>query len=185
MSEPRPNACTGEGNPVLILKDCKHGKGVFAGKKFKAGETIFVCKAELCTYEQLPYPYDATEDRWVQVGDNLYMGPTGDFDDFINHSCDPNAALIIPAGDAVRGGVALIALREINKDEEITFDYSTTMDEDDWEMDCCCGSEKCRKRIRDFKYLPEDTQQAYIRLGIIPEYIMKNLKKLSNPKGQS
>ncbi|MCX5812827.1 MAG: SET domain-containing protein-lysine N-methyltransferase [Proteobacteria bacterium] len=161
--------------PDLILKDAKHGKGVFAGRKFKAGEMIIEFKGNFMTYEEQA-DLCLVEDRYVQVGHNLFMGPSGDIDDYINHSCNPNAALIIPAGDAVRGGVALIALREINEDEEITFDYSTTMDEDDWEMDCGCGSEKCRKRIRDFKYLPEDTQEKYIRLGIVPDYIMKKLK---------
>ncbi|MBI2625395.1 MAG: hypothetical protein HYW70_03640 [Candidatus Nealsonbacteria bacterium] len=60
---------------------------------------------------------------------------------------------------------------------EITFDYSTTMDEDDWGMDCQCGSKSCRGRIRDFKYLPPDIQKKYLDLGIVPEYISKNFQK--------
>jgi hypothetical protein len=49
------------------------------------------------------------------------------------------------------------------------------MDEDEWEMDCICGSEKCRKRIRDFKYLPKSIQQYYAHLGIVPKYILEQL----------
>lgn len=64
-------------------------------------------------------------------------------------------------------------MRDIKKDEECTFDYSTTMDEDDWEMDCSCGSKNCRHQIRDFKYLPKKLQEKYIEMGIIPDYIVK------------
>jgi hypothetical protein len=51
------------------------------------------------------------------------------------------------------------------------------MDEDEWEMDCKCKSKNCRKRIRDFKYLPKEIQEKYLRLGIIPKYCKKKSKK--------
>lgn len=63
-----------------------------------------------------------------------------------------------------------MAIKDIEKGEEITWDYSTTMDEDIWEMDCNCGSKKCRKRIRDFKYLPKEIKERYVKLGIVPDY---------------
>lgn len=99
------------------------------------------------------------------------MGPSGDTDDFFNHSCAPNAGLKID------GKVFLIAIQNIANGDEITWDYSTTMDADDWEMDCNCGSKNCRGRIRDFKYIPQDTQKRYLDLGIVPEYISKNFRK--------
>ena len=71
----------------------------------------------------------------------------------------------------------LVAIMDIHEGEEITWDYSTTMNEDDWEMDCVCGSKNCRGRIRDFKYLPENVQQKYINLRIVPKYILENLKR--------
>ena len=72
------------------------------------------------------------------------------------------------------------SIKDIKKGEEITWDYSTTMDEDKWEMDCVCQSKNCRKRIKDFKYLPKEIQQKYIKLGIVPDYILENLKR--NPE---
>jgi hypothetical protein len=69
--------------------------------------------------------------------------------------------------------VRLIAIRDISPGEQITFDYSTTMDEDDFEFDCLCGSPKCRGRIRDFKHLPADLRHQYIKLRIVPEYNLK------------
>lgn len=105
----------------------------------------------------------------MQIGKNVYMGPSGGLDDLVNHSCNPNSGLMIQGKRAI-----LVAIKNIRKSEEITMDYSTTMDEDDWEMDCKCQSKNCRKRIRDFKYLPKETQQAYMVWGIVPKYILNN-----------
>ena len=123
----------------------------------------------------MPIQYDEVEDHYVQIDKNLYMGPSGGVDDFFNHSCNPNSGLKIEGKRVI-----LVAIKNIKKNKEIMWDYSTTMDEDDWELDCTCGSKNCRKRIRDFKYLPKEIQQKYIKLGIVPKYIMENLKR--NPE---
>lgn len=159
------------GSKNLIVRKTQNGKGVFANKDFKKNEFILEFRGDLYTSEELPTPYNKTEDRYMQIGENLYIGPSGDIDDFLNHSCDPNSGVKINGKK-----VFLIAIKEIKKNEEITWDYSTTMDEDDWEMNCNCGSKSCRGRIRDFKYLPSDIQKKYLDLGIVPEYIQKNLQ---------
>ncbi len=41
----------------------------------------------------------------------------------------------------------LVALRDISVDEELHFDYSTTMSEGDWTMRCRCGAAQCRSLI--------------------------------------
>ena len=57
---------------------------------------------------------------------------------------------------------------------EITWDYSTTMDEPGWELECRCGNQNgCRKQITSFQYLPKERQKYYIDLGIVPTYIQK------------
>ena len=155
-----------ESENFLIVKNTKNGKGVFANKKFRSGEIIFEFHGKFFTYEKLPTPYNEVEDHYVQIGKSLYMGPSGGIDDFFNHSCAPNTGLKINGKK-----VFLIAIEDIMSGDEITWDYSTTMDEDDWEMDCECGSKNCRGRIRDFKYLPQDTRKRYLELGIVPEYI--------------
>ncbi|MEM3091465.1 MAG: SET domain-containing protein [Candidatus Pacearchaeota archaeon] len=155
----------------LILGKSKNGKAVFANKNFKKGEEIIEFKGKIFTYEQLPESYNEVEDHYVQIDKNLYMGPSGNLDDFFNHSCNPNSGLKIEGKRVI-----LIAIENIKKGEEITWDYSTTMDENDWEMDCMCQSKKCRKKVKDFKYLPKKIQQKYIQLRVVPKYILKNLK---------
>ncbi|MFH1626955.1 MAG: SET domain-containing methyltransferase [bacterium] len=161
-----------ESKKFLTVKNTKNRKGVFADKNFKKGETIFEFHGKFFTYEELPTPYNEVEDHFVQIGENLYMGPSGGIDDFFNHSCAPNAGLKIEDKK-----VFLTAIKNISSGDEITWDYSTTMDEDDWEMDCECESKTCRRRIRDFKYLPPEIQKKYLNLGIVPKYISEDFQK--------
>ncbi|MCX6814076.1 MAG: SET domain-containing protein-lysine N-methyltransferase [Candidatus Aenigmarchaeota archaeon] len=98
----------------------------------------------------------ATKSKGIHEGDVLQAGFNKYIDCtkpcvYVNHSCNPNTG--------VKDDRELFAIKNIKADEQITFDYSTVMDEDDWEMDCKCGSRNCRKRIRDFKYLPKSLQK--------------------------
>lgn len=160
----------------LILKENPYGKGVFAGRKFSRGEVIIEFTGDWFTYEE-QYEPCLVEDMYLQVGENLFIGPSGGLDDFINHSCDPNAAIIIgrQAGRQAGRTILLVAIRDISADEEIAYDYSLLMIDDDWEMACQCGSPNCRKRVREFKYLPDEVQEHYVALGIVPDYVMKRL----------
>ncbi len=154
----------------VYAKDSETGKGVFASENIKNGEKIMKFVGKILTTKQLPTPYDEVEDHYVQIGKDLYMGPSGKLDDLFNHSCDPNSGLKINGRNVV-----LVAIKNIKKGKEVTWDYSTTMDEDDWELDCLCGSKNCRRKIKDFKYIPKKIQQKYIKLGIVPKYILKNI----------
>lgn len=157
----------------LFLSESKTGKSIIANRYFKKNEYIMEFRGALFTYKQLPTPYTVDNDHYIQIESDLYIGPSGDLDDFVNHSCNPNSGIIVTGKKVV-----LIAIKNIQRNEEITFDYSTTMDEDDWEMDCNCGSKYCRKKIKDFKHLSKKIQEKYIRLGIVPNFILKNIKKI-------
>jgi hypothetical protein len=104
----------------------------------------------------------------LQIGPDLYMGESGQADDFVNHCCEPNAGMRIDGTE-----VRLIAIKEIKPGQQISFDYSTTMDEDDFEFDCLCGSPNCRGKIRDFKHLPAAIRKQYADLGVVPIYNQK------------
>ncbi len=156
---------------AIFLRETGTGKGVFANRGFRKSEEIICFKGKLLSHKQLPVPYDSVDDHFVQIGPKLYMGPSGKPDDFINHSCNPNSGLKI-----IGKKIILVAVRKIKTGEEICWDYSTTMDEDDWEMECECGSIICRRIVRDFKHLPIGLQKKYLKLEIVPDYIIKSLK---------
>ncbi len=157
----------------LVLRQTKKGKGVFAGRDFTKGEEILEFHGKLIALSELPKPYNMDDDHYVQIDPNLYMGPSGGLDDFFNHSCEPNSWLKITGKKAI-----LVAMKNIKNGEEIAFDYSLTMNEESswYELRCNCGSKNCRKTVKNFTHLPEDVKNRYIRLGIVPEYILKEAK---------
>jgi len=81
----------------------------------------------------------------------------------VNHSCDPNCGIV--------NGCDLVATRDIAEGEELAYDYSTTMDEDDWTMPCACGSARCRGVVRDFVSLPHEDRLRYLRQGVVMPFI--------------
>ena len=100
-----------------------------------------------------------------------WIYPIG-IDMYVNHSCDPNTG--------IKGKVTFVALRNIKKDEEITFDYSISEDSL-WEMPCNCGAKNCRKIVGGIKTLPEKTYKKY--LPYIPKYFQKVYEKANKKNG--
>lgn len=89
----------------------------------------------------------------LEVDGEFMSGPTR----FINHSCDPNLRIFARVGDHADKHIhdlALFAIHDIAKGEELTFDYvdgqgeieSNARDEKLQEemTRCLCGSKKCR-----------------------------------------
>jgi SET domain-containing protein len=147
----------------LIVKTGVSGRGVFAQQPIAPGSVLLHFTGPLLRYEQT-----TPQTLALQIGPNLYLGASGNMDDFVNHSCNPNCGMVI---EGTR--VTLIAIRDIAAGEELFFDYSTTMDEDDFEMTCRCGEAVCRKIVRDFKHLSMDLRRKYTAFGIVPEYNLK------------
>ncbi len=106
--------------------------------------------------------------EYLQVGPNTFIGLSGDVDDHLNHSCDPNCKLYVVGNRAI-----LFSLYVIPVGAELTFDYSTTSTDthDTWKMDCKCGSYKCRKVISGYQYLDSQLQSTYKEKGMIPLYL--------------
>lgn len=174
------NRETKENAGEVIVKKTEIGEGVFANREFKKGENVFEFKGEVVKGDDIPEIINPEDDRFMQIGEDLYIGRSGNTDDLFNHSCNPNSGMFFvksEEGGGKRTRYFLRAIKNIKKDEEITWDYSTTMDEDGWEMDCLCGSKNCRHKIRDFKYLPKKVQDNYIRKGMVPSYIIEGLKE--------
>jgi len=157
------------------------GKGVFAKKLISKGETICFMEGELMSLDEMINRVDSNLENGsdpLGVDDETYL----DLEELprsINHSCCPNAF--------IKGKNELIALKNINKGEEITYDYSTTMDDNRekiestggtlWTIKCRCGNKDCRKRINQFKTLPFEKQRYYIENKLAPDFILKKFSK--------
>ena len=124
---------------------CGKGLSLFADKKFKKGDKIIYLKGKLVDVHSVnPSP------ETIQISDNEFLD-SRDYvpEDFISHSCTPNTKF-----DLVERWV--VAIKDISKNGEITFNYLTTeWDMKKWGTDfkCICGSKKCFGHIKGFRYL--------------------------------
>ncbi len=142
------------------------GKAVFAARPFKRGDVVTQFTGPRIHKSKIPRRYKGEGDRYMQIGLDYYLGSSGDIDDLINHSCNPNTGFkFSPAG------ILLVAIRDIQIGDEITWDYSSTLFESVWKMKCDCHEKNCRKIIGDFTLLDKQIQQRYRQLDIVPQYI--------------
>ncbi|KQN29353.1 MULTISPECIES: SET domain-containing protein [unclassified Sphingomonas] len=142
------------------------GKAVYAAAGFAQGETVIRFSGRRVGADRVPALMQGTDDRFVQITADSFMGPSGRIDDLINHSCAPNTGLRF--GD---DGVILIALRDIAPGEEIAWDYSTTLSLPAWRMPCACGSAACRGTIGGFETLPIERQRWFLERDMVAPYL--------------
>ena len=89
----------------------------------------------------------------IQIGRNLHLGKSGDFDDFINHSCRPNSFIRFPE-------LTLEALYDIGPGEELTINYCASELEMQEPFECGCGMANCYKIVKGFAYLSDPEKKA-------------------------
>lgn len=153
----------------LTLKNSKCGIGVFASKDFKKDECIIHFKGKIFDDDEIEY--GSYEEKYcIQIGKRTFIGPSGELDDFINHSCNPNAGIKLTSN-----GLILIAIRKIKTGEEITWDYSTWTSESYWQMNCKCNSRNCRIRIGNFYTLPKNLREKYARLRVVGNFVKNDV----------
>ena len=134
-------------SPSLEIRtDGAGGLGVFAQASVEPGEVLV----------GLAHRFVTERDRHtIQLGDDLHQAFTNEMDDYVNHSCDPNAVL-----DFER--LELVAVRPIAAGEEVSTNYLTF----EWEMvepfACRCGASRCLGEIRGFAHLDPDEQDELL-----------------------
>ncbi len=152
-------------NP-FIVRPHRFGRGLFATRCIKFGGRVLCFRGPLIDFARSRNP--RFECYCVQVGPNSYT-LTWAPERFINHSCAPNLGF--------RDARELRALRLIQPGDELTFDYSTSMAEDAWTMECQCGAPHCRHLIGDFVDLPGEIKARYRELGIVPEWLSEDFER--------
>lgn len=129
------------------------GVGVFAQRDLPAGMLISPCSGYKVNLEHVT-------PMCLQLDEDVFLQGTGQFDDYINHSCEPNCVV------RFKNGVpTLVVLNGIKVGEQLTFDYNTT----EWDMleqeakcneevsfSCMCGSSRCVGPVKGFRYLNAD-----------------------------
>ena len=127
------------------------GCGVIANEHFRPRQVIAEITGEVCTN------LDPSNEAYLELGGGLTLDPAPPFND-LNHSCDPNCALI---SEDVRSRTKpprlfIQALRHIEPGEELRNDYAWPAET---AIPCNCGAPNCRGWIvaEDERYLMPDS----------------------------
>jgi hypothetical protein len=142
------------------------GKGVTALKSFPKGAMLMPFVGPRFRASDVVGDKQGIGDRLMQIDRDLYVGPSGGLDDFVNHSCTPNAGLRF-FDDTIQ----LVALRDIQPGEELSWDYSTTLSDTEFYLNCACGTQACRGVVGDFRFLEPELQERYRQLDIVAPYL--------------
>lgn len=103
----------------------------------------------------------------LQIEDDLHL-VLNPLPRTFNHSCTPNAG--------IRGSNQLFALRDIEIDEELTYDYSSTVGTNvEWWMCCHCKTERCRGEVGNVLTIPQKVLAEYHALNLLPDFIRRQL----------
>jgi|TARA_A100001011_G_scaffold395416_1_gene490356 SET domain-containing protein len=117
--------------------------GLFAKSDINKGEKVIEYKGRKFTHKQVEendrfdnskaiYLFTLNE-RYVLDGDTKINTAK-----YINHSCDPNCEV-----DIIKGKIWIIAIKDIKKGDELSYDYGFGYDADFRQFPCKCGSKNC------------------------------------------
>lgn len=137
------------------------GKGSFVTAPVKKGETVIVWGGGvIVTNEEFEkgfkegkfrpetaMHYDSSH-KWT----NLASDDEDDPDPYLNHSCNPTLWF--------QNGWPLVARRDINAGEELTFDYATG-ETYPLNSKCQCGTSECRHNISGEEWKDYNFQKKY------------------------
>ena len=156
-------------SPKVEKRDINgRGYGLFAKEFISKGEIVSISGGIIITKddfeklksEQLDYAYHITDDFLI-----CPLNPSDPSDDWrMNHCCEPNCGL--------DGNIVFIAIRDILKDEELTYDYCMTETNPDYKMNLFCDKSSCRKVFSGNDWKIPEIQKRY------KEYFSNYIKKL-------
>jgi len=134
-----------------------HGRGLFAKAAIAQGEIVAVKGGYIVskeTWTELERELGSAE---IQIAEDLFIAPVQkDHREgcmlYSNHSCEPNIG--------IQGQIVFAAMRDIPAGEELTHDWATT-DDQDYEVECHCGTRSCRGVITGKDWMRKDLQEKY------------------------
>jgi len=126
-----------------VKKSRIDNRGLYASKKIKKDTKIIEYKGKIITVKETETNPKFDNDKAIYLFNlNKKYDLDGDFKyntaRLINHSCDPNCEV-----DGVGLKLWIYAIKDIKKNEELTYDYGFSFDKDYKDFPCRCGAKKC------------------------------------------
>jgi len=138
--------------PFFVVRDSKiHGKGVFAARKIPEGTLVIEYDGKRLTSKQAVQRYNPSPDNPTHTFyfslENGKVIDGGNDARWINHACEPNCE-----AREENGRVFIYALRDIQRGEELNYDYGLMVEERytpavKRSYQCLCGADSCRRTM--------------------------------------
>jgi SET domain-containing protein len=163
-------------SPKTEVRESKiHGRGLFAAADIARDEIVAVKGGHIIDGKTLRRDVaPKLGPVEIQIEDDLFIAPvTAEERElsmlYSNHSCDANIGM--------RGQITFVAMRDIRAGEELTHDWCTT-DDDNYSVECHCGSANCRKILTGKDWQRPELQARYA--GYFSAYLARKIAKLRN-----
>lgn len=138
---------------TLTIKTENKFRSLITKQAYKKGEIICNIPTEKLSDKANRYTVQIGQDRHTEVGKLSAL----------NHSCDPNVILDTE-------NLRMVACRDIEVGEELSFFYPST----EWEMDapfiCLCGASNCIHVVAGARFLPLSTLEDH--------YLNKHIREM-------
>ena len=126
-----------------IKKSNIDNRGLYAATNIKKNTKIIEYKGKIITVKETETNPKFDNDKAIYLFNlNKKYDLDGDFKyntaRLINHSCDPNCEVF---GEGMK--IWVFAMKNIKKNEELSYDYGFSFDEDYRNFPCRCKSNKC------------------------------------------
>ena len=126
-----------------IKKSKIDNRGLYAATNIKKNTKIIEYKGKIITVRETETNPKFDNDKAIYLFNlNKKYDLDGDFKyntaRLINHSCDPNCEV-----DGVGLKLWIYAIKDIKKNDELTYDYGFSFDKDYKDFPCRCGTKKC------------------------------------------
>lgn len=116
-----------------------HGRGVFALERIRKGARVAQYRGEIITKRESLVRQEGGNEYIFNLDDEHDLDGAVEWNParFVNHSCAPNCEALLEDRE-----IWLVALREIQPGEELSFNYGYSL-EDYQEHPCRCGAKRC------------------------------------------